>query len=511
VSVPQGNGRARVLANLLGLHRQTTRQRVLGAFAGTTSAVAGTLLVAVGLTGLLHVANNMLLFLPAVVFAAVRYGFAAAIWSATLSILATSFTLAEPLYSFAVDDTATVWAMFVFVIVAALVSSLAALIRDQVLAIQRQNRFTEAMYGFSARLIAVATFDELAQAFESEARQMLNADVQMVRSAAAATTYSPRLEACCRSHEVADGVDATGCYELCVPLTSAGECLAVAHVRREAATGELTGEERRVLDTLINHTLTTLDRVRLADRARDASMRAEADRMRAALLTAVSHDLKTPLASILGNISSLRHYAPLYDEAMRNEMLESAEAETERLGRFVENLLDMTRIDAGAVVAHLEKVDLGDVVGSALKSAERVLARHWVRVDLPAELPMVDADCVLLDHILVNLLDNAGKYSPEGSTIVISALQSADELGLRVEDEGQGIPHADIDRVFDRFFRVRGDDRSPAGTGLGLAICKSFAEVMGARVVAENRSGARGSCFTVWLRSNANANLSPVR
>ena len=469
-------------------------------FVPTTIGILLTLLVAITLRHLLHVSANLLLFFPVLVLAAVRYGFIAALWASLASVLVTSFALAEPRYSFAVADAETLWAMMAFILVAAIVSSLAARVREQMLAIEAKNALTESLYAFSARLSGVAEFEDLVEVFSTEAGRLLGATASLRRSGEVAMLVGHESDAqreCLRESKMIARSLQGETEEVCVPMLSEGSCRAVARIVRAPFSQPFSMEDRRLLEVIVNQCVIVLDRLDLADRLRNAKVQAEAERMRAALLTAVSHDLKTPLASILGNISGLRKYSDLYDEATRLDMLLAAETATERLGRFVENLLDMTRIDADAVVGKIEKVDLADVVGAAMKSAERLLVRHWVRVELPQDMPMVDADEVLLDHLLVNLLDNAAKYSPEGSLILISATLGSEEIGLHVSDEGPGIPEQDLQRIFDRFFRIPRQEESASGSGLGLAICKSFAEVMGIRITAANRSDVAGASFSV--------------
>jgi two-component system sensor histidine kinase KdpD len=264
--------------------------------------------------------------------------------------------------------------------------------------------------------------------------------------------------------------------------------------------GELGAfHDTALVESLANQVATNLERVQLAEKIQQARILAEADKLRTALLTSISHDLKTPLASILGNVSSLAQYGKLYDEATRIEMLEMAEAETIRLSRFVDNLLHMTRIDAGGLRPTLEMLDVSDLVGSALTRSEKLLQRHRLCTDLPPDLPMVDADFVLAEHALANLLDNAAKYSPPQTEIRIAAHESDNRVSIYVQDEGPGIPAEHLDRIFHRFFRVMTADHRPAGTGLGLAICKGFVEAMGGTIWAANRTDKPGARFTITL------------
>ena len=199
-----------------------------------------------------------------------------------------------------------------------------------------------------------------------------------------------------------------------------------------------------------------IERVTLVEDVETAMRAAEADRLRQALLTSISHDLRTPLAAIIGAAGTLRDFPDDLAEADRAELLGTVLAEAERLNRFIANLLDMTRLESGAVAPSRNVQDLAEIVGSALQRAARVLADHHVTIDLADDLPMVEIDPVLFEQVLFNLLDNAAKYAPEGSTVRIEARPTASGGGaIRVIDEGEGIPPDEIDRVFDKFHRAR--------------------------------------------------------
>jgi two-component system, OmpR family, sensor histidine kinase KdpD len=226
---------------------------------------------------------------------------------------------------------------------------------------------------------------------------------------------------------------------------------------------------------------------------------AETERLRSALLTSISHDLRTPLASILGTVSSLRSFAEHYDPEQREDLLATLQEEAERLNRFVGNLLDMTRLESGAIELKLELFDIGEIVGAALRRAGGVLARHRVEVDIAPDLPMLRLDVVLFEQVLFNLFDNAAKYSPPTSRIEIRAQREDATVAIEVRDEGPGIPPSDLERVFDKFYRVQAQDRQRAGTGLGLAICRGFIEAHGGSIEAQNRRDASGAVLRIRL------------
>jgi two-component system sensor histidine kinase KdpD len=265
-------------------------------------------------------------------------------------------------------------------------------------------------------------------------------------------------------------------------------------------------ERGRLLGAIADQAAQAIERVRLAEDLDRTSRTAERDRLHAALLTSVSHDLRTPLASILGSASDLTHHMASADEATRVELAQTIRDEAERLNRFIGNLLDMTRLQSGMLTTETGPVDLVDIVGAALERCRHIIARHTIRVDVPDDLPMLAVDEVLLEHALFNLLDNAGKYTPPDTQIRIAARHDDDHVVVQVIDEGEGIPAAERERIFDKFYRLRRGDRPLAGTGLGLAICRGFIEALGGTIVAGNRPDRSGAVFTITLKLPPDAN-----
>ena len=224
---------------------------------------------------------------------------------------------------------------------------------------------------------------------------------------------------------------------------------------------------------------------------------APAEGLRSGLPTSLSHDLRTPLASILASITSLRIYSQAFDPATKEHLMSTIQDDAERLNRFIANLLDMTRLDAGAITPRLAPVSLSELVESTVARAGRVLLHHRVEVRLPADLPPVDLDFLLAEQALFNLLDNAGKYSAVGARIEVLAHRLGEQIEIVVRDEGPGIAPEALDRLFEKFYRADDGDRRRAGTGLGLAIAKGFVEVQGGIVAARNRDDRNGAEFIV--------------
>src|SRR5262249_20842151 len=209
----------------------------------------------------------------------------------------------------------------------------------------------------------------------------------------------------------------------------------------------LTPDQRRLLDALMDQAALAIERVRLVEDLDRAKRATEADRLRSALLTSISHDLRTPLAAVMGAAGTLRSMSDSLDQQAKAELVATIIDEAERLNRFIANLLDMTKLESGAVVPNAALHDLGEVVGSALERASRILAQHRIEVDLAKDLPMVEIDPVLFEQVLFNLLDNAAKYAPVGTIVRIQSWRDRDTVGLQVLDEGDGIPDADLEHI----------------------------------------------------------------
>ncbi len=261
----------------------------------------------------------------------------------------------------------------------------------------------------------------------------------------------------------------------------------------------LTPDQRRLLDALVDQGALAIERVLLVEDMDRVKRTVESDRLRGALLTSISHDLKTPLASVLGAASTLRDLGAGLNDAQKNELLATMIDESERLNRFIANLLDMTKLESGAVVPNTARHDIGEIVGSALSRAGKILVHHKVSLELSPNLPMLELDAVLFEQVLFNLLDNAAKYAPPGTTISIRGARDQGRVMLQILDEGSGIPPEELESVFDKFYRAQKGDHVRPGTGLGLAISRGFVEAMHGTISAANRADRRGAAITIRL------------
>jgi two-component system sensor histidine kinase KdpD len=462
----------------------------------------------------IHVTNVALVFLTAVLASSVTYGLWPSLAACVASALAYNFFFLPPYFTFTIADPENVVALFFFVLVAAIASNLTARVRAQGVVARERAKATEDLYLFARKLAGVFTLDDLLWATSYQIAQMLKLRVVILlpegESIAVRAGYPPEdmlddsdiaAAKWVWEHGTAAGRGSDtlpGAKWLFLPMRTGRGTVGVVGLDSEKAGPLLSPDQRRLFDALADQAALAIERVNLAQDIDRNRLNAETEKLRSALLTSISHDLRTPLASILGAASSLKTYGTTLDEAAKDELLGSILEEAERLNRFIANLLDMTRLESGAVAPRLELIDLGDVIGSALRRASKVLSRHEVRLELAADLPMLKLDPVLFEQAFFNLLDNAAKYSPPDSTVLVKAERAGSRIALSVEDSGKGIPVEDVERIFDKFYRVQASDNRRAGTGLGLAISRGFVEAMGGTVTAANRTGG-GAIFTIML------------
>ncbi len=482
-------------------------------FGVTILAIAAALAVAFVLYPVTGIENVDLVFLLPIIAIAIRYGYWPSLVACLLSALAYNFFFYPPVYGLTVADPVNIATVFFFLVVAVITSHLASRAREAALAAARRAETTEALYAFSRKIAGIVTLDDLLWATGQQIGSMLRLEVVILLPDAdgrleikaayppnghvdGTDTDAARMDS--DEDRAARGTEAllTAQHRFLPLRTSHGSVGAIGVSRTGAP---LNPDEERLLAALVDQAAVAIERIRLATEMDATRLAAETERLRSALLSSLSHDLKTPLASITGAATSLRQYGELYDAAAREELAATIQGESERLSRFVANLLDMTRLKAGGIELKREPVDLGEAVGAALQRMQGVLGEHQVAVDLPADLPMLDLDVVLFEQVLVNLLDNAAKYSTPGSTIAISATGNGRKVELTVGDEGPGIPPEDLERVFEMFHRVNKGDRQRAGTGLGLSICRGFVEVLGGTIRAANRSDGSGAVFTIMF------------
>jgi two-component system sensor histidine kinase KdpD len=477
--------------------------------------VAGALAIAWGLYPWLGVESADLVFLTAIVGIAVRYGLAPSLVAGVVGSMCYNFFFLPPLFTLAITDGTNASAFISFVIVAIIVSNVAGLARSQAVIAASRAATTEALYAFSRKLSGAVSLDDVLWATAYQIASMLKVRVVLLlpeggalavragyppedtldASDLAAATWAWK-----NDHTAGRGADTlTGAQRLFLPMRTGRGAVGVVGIDNDKPGPLLTPDQRRLFDALIDQAALAIERVHLVEDVDRAARAMEADRLRSALLTSISHDLKTPLAAVLGSAGALRDLSSNLDDAQKADLLTTIIEEAERLNRFIANLLDMTKLESGAIMPNASLHDLSEIVGSTLRRAARILARHEVSVDLARDLPMIRVDPPLFEQVLFNLLDNAAKYAPEGSVITIRSLLDGDSVRLEVLDEGEGIPPSDLELIFDKFYRAQKGDRVRAGTGLGLAISRGFIEAMDGTIVAANRGDGKGAVFTIRI------------
>jgi two-component system sensor histidine kinase KdpD len=459
--------------------------------------------------------NVDLVFLTAVVSVAVRFGLWPSLLASVAASLCYNFFFLPPVYTFTITDPTNVAAFFFFMLIAILVSNVGSRVRTQAVTAIGRVRTTESLYAFSRKLAGTATLDDVLWATAYQIALMLRVRVVLLLPEdgviAVKAGYPPEDEldkadlaaanwAWGNDRSAGRGADTLpGAKRLFLPMRTGRGPIGVIGIDDDKSGPLLTPDQRRLLDALVDQGALAIERVQLVEDMDRVKRTVESDRLRSALLTSISHDLKTPLASVLGAASMLRDLPAGLTEAEKHDLLATVIDESERLNRFIANLLDMTKLESGAIVPNTARHDVGEIIGSALRRASKILVHHKVALELAADLPMLELDAVLFEQVLFNLLDNAAKYAPADTTISIQTVRDRDSISLQIVDEGAGIPPAELESVFDKFYRAQKGDHVRPGTGLGLAISRGFVEAMHGTIVAANRTDRSGAVLTIRL------------
>jgi two-component system, OmpR family, sensor histidine kinase KdpD len=459
--------------------------------------------------------NVAIVFLLAVLLVASRHGLAAAILASGVSFIALNFFFTEPRFSLTIAEPDGIVTVGFFLAAAVVTANLAARLRAQVDQTRLTVRRTANLYDFNRRISAAIGQDDVLWAVVHHVASTIGGHSLVLMPQGGGLEimagYPPedRLDNASRraagwtwEHGSPAGKGTATLAEsdwLFLPMRTGRGPVGVLGVQVDPAGGLLAPEMGRLLDTLANQAAVALERTALVGDIEQARVAAEAERLRSALLSSLSHDLRTPLASIFGAATSLHNYDATLVPAQRLELVQTIQEEAERLNRFVQNLLDMTRIGAGSLKPRTDWVDLADIAGAALQRARKMLRRRPIDLDLEAGLPLLQLDALLMEQVFFNLIDNACKYSPEGAAIRIAARRRGEVVAVEVVDRGPGIPAPDRERVFDMFYRVEAGDSQTAGTGLGLAICRGIVEAHGGSIGAVPGPGGQGTAIAFTL------------
>ena len=477
-------------------------------------SVAAVVGLGVGLSTISTLPNMAMLFLTVVFVGAVRYGVRAAIVTALLAFPTWNFFFTEPLYTFQVASWNDVLTLFIFLGIGIATGLLAGRVRDQANAAQARTSALQTLFDFSRRLSAAATPDALLHAIVLQAHRLsqLNAMALLPGASDLEVRYAWPPE---------DGLDAAnmaaarwsmqhgepagrGTATLPSatwhfrPIRTQKKTVGVLGLRQGEGDMPLKADMLQTMDSILDQSAVAIERLTLAEEAALVEAMTATDKLRTALMSSVSHDLRTPLTTIMGSASTLRQDTAKLDANAKDELLLAIVDETKRLDQYVTNLLNMSRLEAGELKPRREWIDPAEVLESA---AARVASRaKHLAIDarIGPNVPLLRADFMLLETVLVNLLDNALKHG-EGAEHVWASVKVRDNLiTFEVVDDGVGIPPDFLDRLFDRFFRVQRSDSKPAGSGLGLSICKGFVEAMAGQIEVKSPvNQGKGAAFVI--------------
>jgi len=493
-----------------------------GEYASAAALVA--LATAIGIAAglLLAPPDVAMLYLLGIMLTAVRAGRGPSVFAAALSTAAYDFFFVPPYLTFAVSDSRHLLTFAVMFAVGIVISALARRIRRQEQAARGREERSTTLYALARDLGAALDEHEAARAITRHAAEVFGCGAALLVRAPdraltpAAVVGEVPLDGSqlgvarwAFEHERAAGVGTDtlpGARVRCEPLLSGPRVLGVL-VLAARAEQAWRADDRHFLDAFVRQGALAIERARLGEEAKAAALRARAEELRSSLLSAVSHDLRTPLAAITGAASALRDETAGLGAAERAELLDTIAEEADRLERLLGNLLDMTRLESRGVELRREWVPIEEIVGAALTRLENLLEGRQVQTSLPEDLPLVAADPLLLEQLIINLVENALKYTPPESPIEIEAAAREGRLELVVADRGPGLARGEETRVFEKFFR--GAHRGMPGVGLGLAICRAIAEAHGGSLEAENRAGG-GALFRLVLPLDAEAPAGAV-
>ena len=484
--------------------RRPARSRIAG-YGWAAAACLATTLIATPLRGLLDLANIVMLFLLTVVLVAVRFGRGPAVAAAFLSVASFDFFFVPPRFSFAVSEVQYLTTFAVMLAVALITAQLTARLGDQAQIAFARERRTRALYGMARDLSGAMAAEQVIEIAGRFIEESLPAKTTLFLPASGgglkalsgpgggSEVIAERFAWVAFEHgeTVGPGLSYPDNLVLYLPLKAPMRVRGVLAIALAEPDWVLPAEQHQLLETVASLVAIVLERIHYVEVAQEALLRVESERLRNSLLSALSHDLRTPLTALVGLADSLA-IAGSQLPARQRETAEAIRDEALRMSSLVSNLLDMARLQAGAVRLRKEWQPLEEVVGSSLKSLESRLRNHRVKVRLPADLPLLEFDAVLMERVFCNLLENAAKYTPPGSEMAIEAHRRDEIVEISVADNGPGLAPGSEEAIFEKFMRGRPESATP-GVGLGLAICRSIVEAHRGRIRAESRpeGGAR--------------------
>lgn len=456
----------------------------------------------------MELVNIALLYQIPVTMSAFWWGRWPSYFTAFCGVASFDFLYVPPIYTFNITDVRYLWSFITFLIVAFVIGGRTELLRVEAASARQRERSTRALYEFSKEIAAIIDVTVIAQGLVKQAAETTGRSVIVMLpdnngKLAVCAEHYPVTDSLLRAlNEPSEAAVATWVYEhrqpagrstdtlpsakyLYIPLKTNNNVYGVMGVH--LAEKQVAPEEKRLIDAWVSLAGLAIERVRLTEQARETALLAESDRLRTALFNSISHELRTPLASIVGSVSSLTEAEGVYTEKARRELLENIQEGASRMERVISNLLDSARLESGMMQLKIDWCDIQDIIGTALQRLRERTQQYQLDIRVAEDISLIKGDCVLLEQVVLNLIDNAMKYSPQGSLISITAQMESDTVLVSVMDNGVGIPEEDLGKVFDKFYRVQ-QPKQVSGTGLGLSICKGIIEAHSGDIWAERRS-----------------------
>jgi two-component system sensor histidine kinase KdpD len=484
-------------------------------YALATAVIALAAILAYGVSFVLPLPNVSLIFMTAVILIAIYLGRSASIFASILSFFSYNIFFTKPYLNFSGfrhDDFITI---IFFLLVSVIVGNLAARLKSQMLAMRLSAQRTANLYEFSRKIAAAAALEDVLWAAVHHVASNLQCSSlvllpQKDGRLQIAAGYPPEDQLALKDWGAAEWswehAKPAGWKSetlptadwLFLPMRTGRGMVGLLGVSFKDRQRHLAPDKWRLLEALVDQVAVAVERTNLASDIEDVRLLSETEQLRSALLSSVSHDLRTPLVSILGSATTLATVENL-SQTNRDDLVQTILDETERLNRFVQNLLDMTRLGYGALQPRREWSDLREIAGRAMKQFDKAMKKRNVVFEIPAEFPLVNVDPVLMEQVLVNILDNALKYTAEGGVITLKAARKDNDVIIRISDDGLGIPPDARNAVFDIFYRARAKDSQIAGTGLGLSICRGIVEAHGGRIAAKDGLKNKGTTIEITL------------
>lgn len=463
--------------------------------------------------GDIEATNLVMVYLLAVVIAAIYLGRGPAIFASILGVLTFDFLFVHPFFTFSVSDTEYIITFIGLFLVGVVISQLAARASEQAEAARQREAETAELYDLSRDLASAPDIEAILSVLQKHLEQTFSRTIAVLLPEGSRLVTRALSKGMTLNEEefaVADWVyrhaEPAGRHTNTLPAaqlrylplrTSMGVVGVLGVGKPRTSDSDLSPAQRRLMEAFANQGAQAIERAQLEEQTRQIALLQSAEKLQNTLLNSISHDLRTPLVAITGALSALDEKDVEIDEPTRNALIENARGEADRLNRLVGNLLNMTRIESGAIKLRPEPGDIQDLIGTAIEQLGPRAEKNQIKVDVPANFPLIPMDFTLMAQVLVNLLENAIKYSPQDSWIEVVALLDDSKVRLQILDRGVGIPFDDLSRVFDKFYRVQRPE-SVSGTGLGLSISKGIVEAHGGEVRALNREGG-GTILEVEL------------